>query len=543
MTALVQVDSLQIKARSSRGESTLIEGIGFHLNRGEVLGVIGESGAGKSTLGLALLGYTRASCYIGNGQIIVAGRELTRLSQHELRRLRGRVVGYVAQSAAATFNPAQRLLKQICEVPIREGLMTPYEARRQATSLFHRLLLPEPEKFGSLYPHQVSGGQLQRAMLAMAMICRPDLLVLDEPTTALDVTTQIEVLRSVRELLRDHDVAAVYISHDIALVAQMASQVMVLRNGRVEECGATQQIVGHPRSTYTRALLDACATSEINLAVADQEEPPLLEIVGMGARYRSGPAVLHGVSLAIDARQTVALVGESGSGKSSLARVIVGLLDPEQGTLAFEGVNIGRLSDRNPELRRRIQLVHQQPDLSLNPHQTVFAAIARPLSVFCGLSRKQRRQRVLELLAMVELKGELAERLPGELSGGQKQRVCIARALAAQPALIVCDEVTASLDPLVALGVIKLLQRIQRETSVSYLMITHDLNLAASFACRVVVMHRGRIVTSGPTSKVLSPPYDEYTGQLMASVPQVRAGWLDEAIAWSRAPVNSHELA
>ncbi|OSN05371.1 ABC transporter [Lonsdalea britannica] len=508
----------------------LVQDISLTLQRGEVLGLIGESGAGKSTIGLAAMGYTRPGCRISAGEVRIDDHDIVPLSNAQKQAIRGRRVAYVAQSAAAAFNPALTIGKQVCEGPLRHGLMNRSEANAWATTLFTALDLPDPENIGKRYPHQLSGGQLQRAMAAMAMSCKPDLLIMDEPTTALDVTTQIEVLVMLRKLVREFNTAALYITHDLAVVSQIADRILVLRQGRAVECGDTDVILQTPKETYTQQLV-----SERTHALTPGEETQsdasaLLTLDRLSTGY-SGKRVVHDVSLSLPKGQTLAIIGESGSGKSTLARALCGLLNDTEGDAIFDGVKLAhRYQQRDKETLRRIQMIYQLPDVALNPRQTILEAIGRPIAFYFGHNRQQVRARVEELLQLTELPTSLADRYPGELSGGQKQRVCIARALAANPDLIICDEATSALDPLVAEGVLNLLKRLQEQLGLSYLFITHDLGTVKRVAQQVAVMYQGNIVAQGPTGKVFSAPMHPYTEKLLTSVPEMRSSWLDEVL-------------
>ncbi len=533
--ALLRIRGLRIEGQSEDTWHEIIKGIDLDLKRGEVLGLIGESGAGKSTIGLAAMGYARPGCRITAGTIEFDGVDLARLDEAAKRKIWGARISYVAQSAAAAFNPAHQLADQFAEAPLWHGRMGADECRRAAVDLYRRLQLPTPETIGDRYPHQVSGGQLQRAMTAMAMSCRPDLIVFDEPTTALDVTTQIEVLAAIKDTIKQYGTAALYITHDLAVVAQMADRIMVLRYGELVEEAPTAQMLSNPQKAYTKSLWAVRSLRK------DEErgEQPLLSVKGVSASY-GAVQVLHDVSVEVPRGRTVAVVGESGSGKSTLARAITGLLPPTQGTVVFDGKPLPpALKSRSKDLLRRVQMIYQMPDTALNPRRRVRDIIGRPVKHFLGLGGAALDRRIAELLAMTELDEQFMERLPSELSGGQKQRVCIARALAAEPELIICDEVTSALDQIVAEEILKLLLRLQKELKVSYLYITHDLATVKAIADEIVVMYRGRVVQSGMKSRVLSPPHHEYTDLLLSSVPEMKVGWLDDVLARRRPGANA----
>ncbi|PST22224.1 ABC transporter ATP-binding protein [Mesorhizobium plurifarium] len=537
MPELLSVKNLKIEATSyPPGEPpkvvTLVEDVSFDLERGKVLGLIGESGAGKSTIGLSALAYGRGGCRITGGEVLLNGRDILKLGRGGINSVRGRHVCYVAQSAAAAFNPAHKLGDQVIEASLRHGIMSREEATKRALYLFRVLGLPNPDSFGDRYPHQVSGGQLQRAMTAMALCPNPELIVFDEPTTALDVTTQIDVLAAIKHAIEETDTAALYITHDLAVVAQISDDIMVLRHGKTVEYGTTKQVIEAPREEYTRALVSVRQTKRDE---AKDQTGTLLKIEHVHAGYANGFKVLHDVSMHLPKGQTLAIVGESGSGKSTLARVITGLLPPSEGRITFEGKELPKaLKGRTNDELRRIQMIYQMADTAMNPRQTVREIVGRPLSFYFGMHGVQKTERVKELLDQIEMGTRFLDRYPAELSGGQKQRVAIARALAAKPELILCDEPTSALDPLVAEGILNLLLKLQEETAVSYVFITHDIAIVRAIADSVAVMHRGRLVRFGPKSKVLSPPFDDYTDLLLKSVPEMEIGWLEKVLQTRR---------
>jgi peptide/nickel transport system ATP-binding protein len=543
MTAnVLEIRGLCVDAVDKRGRSTpIVRDIDLSVSPGKVVALIGESGSGKTTISLATMGYARPGCRIAAGEIRLAGVNVLSLDYKARRHLRGVEVSYIAQSAAAAFNSALTIGYQVTEIPIIKDLMTSSQAQERAVELYRQLNLPNPETIGRLYPHQVSGGQLQRAMAAMAMLCGPKLLILDEPTTALDVTTQIEVLEAFRSLIRRQGTAAIYVSHDLAVVAQMADEVLVLKDGEMVEHQATDRIIHAPTAGYTKTLMSAVKVlpqSVADCGPSQAAEAPLLEVkdvtAGYGARHEA--IALKDVSLTVHRGETVGVIGESGSGKSTAARVLSGLMAPIAGQVLLDGKPLaGLVRSRSRSDTRRIQFAFQMADTALNPRHRVRDILGRPLAFYHGMTDKAAETRVAELLALVEMQAGYAWRFPHELSGGQKQRVNLARALAAEPDLIICDEITSALDTVVAAAIMRLLKELRDRLRVAYIFISHDLSTVANFADRIAVMKSGEVVDSGTTAQILSPPHHPYTELLLASVPELRTDWLDQIMDRRRA--------
>jgi peptide/nickel transport system ATP-binding protein len=486
---LLEMKDVVIDGYSDDRWHEIIKGVDVTLRRGEIMGLIGESGAGKSTLGLAAMGFARPGCRITSGSIIFDGIDLMKVSEAERRALRGSRIAYVAQSAAASFNPAHPLIAQTVEATVRRGIKPDAEARADARKLYRDLQLPNPDSIGERYPHQVSGGQLQRVMTAMAMSPRPDLIIFDEPTT--DV-------------------------------------IKVLRYGETIEDAETRKMLANPEKAYTKSLWSVRSIEKPE----EKSEDIVLKVDHVDASYTGSDKVLDDVTIEVPRGHTVAIVGESGSGKSTTARAITGLLAPSKGQVLFNGKPLPpRLKERSIDQLQKIQMIYQMADTAMNPRQTVRDIIGRPLEFYLGLRGRERDQRLLELLEMIELDETFIDRLPAELSGGQKQRICIARALAASPELIICDEVTSALDQIVQKGILELLLRLQRELGLTYIFITHDIATVKAISDQIVVMLEGRVVEQGMKSEILSPPYPEYTKLLLSSVPEMDPDWLTGLLA------------
>ena len=542
MSPLLEVDDLRIHALTDEGTQVpIVKGVSFALHRGEVVALIGESGSGKTTIALSALGYTKPGLEFGGGEVRVDGRDVVSMGAEERRELRGQQVAYLAQSAAAAFNPALTIGEQVTESTVMRGLMDQESANQRAMELYRALELPDPELLGRRYPHQVSGGQLQRLMAAMALCGKPDLLVLDEPTTALDVTTQIEVLKAFKSVIQQEGSAALYVTHDLSVVAQIADYIVVLYSGEVQEYGAVDEILNRPKHDYTQRLMAAVrpppAAGQGDEGTGEhRRDVPAIEVRNLTAGYgakggSTAVKVLQDINVTIERGHTVGVIGESGCGKSTLARVISGLLPAMDGEVLLDGNPLApSLRNRKREELQKIQFVFQMADTALNPKHRIDSILGRPQEFYFAPGRRKKAKRVADLLRMVELPTEFSARYPEELSGGQKQRINLARALSASPEVLLCDEVISALDSIVGANVIELLKRLRKRTGVTFVFISHDLSTVASFADDIVVLYAGRVVEQGPTDQVLSPPYHPYTRLLISSVPELRVGWLEKTM-------------
>jgi len=543
MSELLEVRGLRIEApKKDEPAVKIVKGVDFDVKAGEVVALIGESGSGKTTISLGSLAYTKPGLEFSGGTIKLKGEDVLTMEPARVRALRGNRVAYLAQSAAATFNPALTINEQVTESAVLHGVMTQDEANVRAVELYHALELPDPDRIGFRYPHQVSGGQLQRLMAAMALVGRPDLLVLDEPTTALDVTTQIEVLKAFKKVIKEEGSAAIYVTHDLAVVAQVADHIVVLYSGEVQEKGSVDQIINNPQHPYTKRLMAAAHAGPKpgmgdKLSGDHDKDVDNVQVKNMTAGYgeivdgKPAITVLRDINMSVKNGHVVGVIGESGCGKSTLARVIAGLLPPAQGDVILDGnVLKGLYKGRSKKDLQKVQFVYQMADTALNPKQLISEILGRPVEMFQNLRGTAKREKVAELLRLVELPVEFENRYATELSGGQKQRINLARSLAAMPEIMLCDEVTSALDSIVASNVVKLLKRLRDLTGVSFMFITHDLSTVAAFADEIVVLYAGRIVEQGPVDEVLSPPFHPYTRLLISSVPEMRIGWLEETM-------------
>ena len=602
---LLVVEGLTVDFWSQEHWVNVVNRVSFTVRPGEALGLVGESGCGKTTTAYTLLGYRRPNSRISQGQVHFAGRDLLKLSTAELQRVRGKQISLVPQNPATSLSPGMRIGGQIGEVMRAHGVRaTPDERRQRILDLLASMNLPEPESVARKYPHQLSGGQQQRVVIAMALACDPALLVLDEPTTALDVTTQAQILELLVRLRAERGMAMVYVTHNLGVLAKISDRISVMYAGELVEDAPTRELFRNPRHPYTRGLIAslpslvaprrgrttllrgilqrdnlpagcrfaprcdfaeainfdepqhlkeiapghrvACRRMhEIPALVARQapqvEPPPspsaptgepLLTIRQLDTAYeftrarlfapRVPKLIIKNVAFDIRPRETFALVGESGSGKSTIARAVAGLVKPTAGSLVFDGHDISLPVDaRSHELRREIQLVLQNPDASLNPRQRVIEIIGRPLGFFFGYRGPEIRKRVEQLLEDIRLDRSYARRYADELSGGERQRIAIARALAANPKLVLCDEVLSALDVSVQADILDLLRALQSQHQIAYLFISHDLAVVRSIAHRVGVLYRGELVEVGQVEEVYSPPFHPYTHLLLSAVPEV----------------------
>jgi len=588
---ILQVEKLRIELEGTGVD--IVDEVSFHIDPGEVLGLVGESGSGKTTVGLALLGHTRRGARIAGGEVRVDGKNILAHSARELRALRGRTVSYVPQDPSSALNPALRIGLQLEETLTAHRFgADDAERRKRLPEMLEEVLLPSDRGFLRRYPHQLSGGQQQRVGLAMAFACRPRVIVLDEPTTGLDVTTQAHVLETVRMLCRTHGVAALYVSHDLAVVAALADRVAVMYAGRVVEIGRERDLFLGAAHPYTRRLVEAipelsgehalvgipgaaprpghrpkacffAPRCDYAVEICTRVFPPTetvaaghetrchrwREVVAEAAKERPpapagvsgpGPGVLLGVrdlqashgdrqvlfdvQLDVSPRQCLALVGESGSGKTTLARCIAGLHRNFEGTVTLRGERLQPgARKRTRETRRDIQYVFQSPYSSLNPRKTIGQIVGQPLRLFFDLSRRDSHTRIVQALERVQLTSSVVDRYPHQLSGGERQRVAIARALVAEPALLVCDEITSALDVSVQAAIVDLIAELQREMQLGLLFVTHNLALIRTIAQEVAVMSEGRIVEHGSVERVLERPEAEYTKRLLADTPSLEA--------------------
>jgi peptide/nickel transport system ATP-binding protein len=508
----------------------VVHGVDLRVLPGERVAVVGGSGSGKSTTALAVLGLLPSGGRVTGGRILLRGEDVTHPGETRLRRLRGREVGLVPQDPMSNLNPVLRVGRQVAETLVVHGKASRRDAPARAVDILAQVGLPDPARQARQYPHEFSGGMRQRVLIAIALACRPELLIADEPTSALDVTVQQQILDRLDALTGELGTAMLLVTHDLGLAAERADRVVVLADGRVVESGPTRDVLTAPRHDYTRRLVAAAptvaaASGPARVAGAPAGPPPLLALRGVSKEYpgrgRGGPLrVVDDVSFEVNRGRTTSVVGESGSGKTTVARMVLGLVPVSSGTIRLDGDDIvGMRGPRLRAARRAMQPVFQDPYGSLDPMFSVERLVAEPLRIFGVGDRAARAARVRELLDQVALPAVTAQRFPNELSGGQRQRVAIARALALDPALVVCDEAVSALDVLVQDQILRLLRTLQEQLGVSYLFISHDLAVVREISHDVVVMRQGKVVEQGPVEQVLGAPSTSYTRQLLAAVP------------------------
>ena len=515
---LLEVRDLSVEFHTAAGTVKAVEDVSWHLDRGETLAILGESGSGKSVSASAIMNLIdMPPGRITSGTILFNGRDMLAMSAEERRAINGARIAMIFQDPLAHLNPVYTVGWQITEMMTTHGAPRE-EARTRALDLMKRVGIPQPELAMNKYPFQFSGGQRQRLMIAMALACKPDILIADEPTTALDVTVQAQVLELLGELQDETGMGLLLITHDLGVVAEIADRVVVMNSGCIVESGNAAEVYRNPQHPYTKKLIDAAPGKGEMPDEQERKGEPLLSAIGLHKTYGAFHA-LKGVDIAIMPGETVAVVGESGSGKSTLARAILRLDDPNSGQVLYRGRDLLAMSPRELfGLRRDLQMVFQDPTQSLNPRMTVFQLISEAWAIHPGiLPRARWKERVAELLVKVGLKPDMAARYPHQFSGGQRQRIAIARALAMEPKLIVCDEAVSALDVSIQAQVIALLDGLRREFGLSYLFIAHDLPVVRDFADRVVVMKDGEIVEEGPVRQIFDAPAHPYTRALLAA--------------------------
>jgi peptide/nickel transport system ATP-binding protein len=525
---LLRIERLALALPDGADRLYAVDNVSYELSAGEILCVVGESGSGKSMTANAVMGLLPTGVHASRGRALFDGQDVLAMDEISHRALRGRRIGMIFQEPMTALNPLMRVGEQIAEVFEAHGLLTPRTRKEKALALLEEVRLPDPEAALRAYPFELSGGQRQRVMIAMALALEPELLIADEPTTALDVTTQAQILHLVKDLQQRHGMAVMFITHDFGVVAEIADRVCVMREGRIVEMGSAREVLDDPQHEYTRALIEAIPGDAVPPSRDEAQAKPLLSVKGLNKVYRSSGGwfqpkrevvALEGIDFTVDKGETLGVVGESGSGKSTLGRCIVGLNTPDSGEIRLNDIDLRALEGRElREHRRRIQMVFQDPYASLNPRIRVGMAIAQG-PIANGVAKAEAMKQARELLATVGLDASAAERYPHEFSGGQRQRIGIARALALNPELIVADEAVSALDVSIQAQVLKLLDTLKKELELSLLFITHDLRVAAQICDRLIVMQKGRIVEHGSATEIFLSPQHPYTRELLAAIP------------------------
>jgi peptide/nickel transport system ATP-binding protein len=527
----LSVRGLRINLPAGADRAHAVNGISFDVGPGEVVCLLGESGSGKSVIAQAVMGLLPEALVPSGGVIELQGENLLNATPARLRALRGSRMGMVFQEPMTALDPVMTCGAQVDEVLIQHTDLNSAARRQRVLDIFARVRLPDPERMYAAYPHELSGGQRQRIVIAIALILRPSLLICDEPTTALDVTTQAEILKLIRELQQENGTGVLFITHDFGVVADIADRVVVMQLGQQVESGDKTEVLQHPREPYTRSLLQAVPELKPMRPAITVERPLLLEAHSLGKQYSAGSWPMRrrvvdaarDVSLRLHAGETLGIVGESGSGKSTVARCIAQLIEPTQGQVTLQGLeSTASNRDRRSAFRRSVQVVFQDPNRSLNPRRTVGQSIVEGPINF-GVTQEKAWQRAEELMALVRMRPDALHRYPSEFSGGQRQRLCIARALACEPKVLIADEAVSALDVSVQDQILKLLEDIQKRLAIGILFITHDLRVASQICDRLVVMHQGRIVEQGAARDVLLQPQQDYTRSLLAAAPG--QGW------------------
>jgi len=527
----LSVRGLRINLPAGADRAHAVNGISFDVGPGEVVCLLGESGSGKSVIAQAVMGLLPAALVPSGGVIELQGENLLNATPARLRALRGSRMGMVFQEPMTTLDPVMTCGAQVEEVLIQHTDLNKAARRQSVLDIFARVRLPDPQRMYAAYPHELSGGQRQRIVIAIALILRPSLLICDEPTTALDVTTQAEILKLIRELQQENGTGVLFITHDFGVVADIADRVVVMQLGQQVESGDKTEVLQYPREPYTRSLLQAVPELKPMRPAITVERPLLLEARSLGKQYSTGSWPMRrrvvdaarDVSLRLHAGETLGIVGESGSGKSTVARCIAQLIEPTQGQVTLQSLESTTSNrDRRSAFRRSVQVVFQDPNRSLNPRRTVGQSIVEGPINF-GVTKEKAWQRAEELMALVRMRPDALHRYPSEFSGGQRQRLCIARALACEPKVLIADEAVSALDVSVQDQILKLLEDIQKRLAIGILFITHDLRVASQICDRLVVMHQGRIVEQGSASDVLLQPQQDYTRSLLAAAPG--QGW------------------
>jgi len=524
---VLEVRDLTVALPAGADRRLAVEAVTFTVNRGEILCLVGESGSGKSVIAHATMGLLPRGVRATGGEILLAGENLRTASEARLRELRCTRLSMIFQEPMTALNPVMRCGDQIDEVLSTHTMLPAAERRNKVLDIIRAVQLPDPERMTASFPHQLSGGQRQRIMIAMALVLEPVLLIADEPTTALDVTTQAQILALIRQLQRDHATGVLFITHDFGVVAEIADRVAVLRTGQLVEIGPVHDVLAAPQHDYTKMLIAAVPslTPAHRMAVS---APIVVTAQNLGKTYahrgwfgRARHAVVAAADVSFDIRrgETLGIVGESGSGKSTVARCVARLVEPSQGRIVLDGVDLVGISRGNLHaLRRKVQIVFQDPYRSLNPRRHVGDSIIEgPMNY--GTTRAEAMARAGQLMALVRLDASALGRYPHQFSGGQRQRICIARALAMEPDLLIADEAVSALDVSVQAQVLALLDEIRRRLDLAMLFITHDLRVAAQVCDRVAVMYRGRIVECGPVQQIFTHPGDDYTKALFAAAP------------------------